>query len=172
MPSLNLREQPHYGSKWLEQTNEMEILINLTLSMISPDLFQMGLSLLEKLRNSESTNSIARIWQSAYTGVAIISNRRTKSHRDNKGRPEWYDTLVSYAGAGAQPSLSTKDLGLELEYGDGTVVALCGTILEHEVSSWGDGDRVCYAHFMRESGRKRLGVPPAGWVYRNTYLTS
>jgi hypothetical protein len=87
----------------------MEILLNLTLSMINPDPFQMGLTLLEKLHNSETTNGIARKWQSAYTGVAIISNQRTKSHRDNKGRPEWYDTLVSYAGPGVQPFLLNKE---------------------------------------------------------------
>jgi hypothetical protein len=77
---------------------------------------------------------------------------------------------VSYAGSGTRPRLSIKDLGLDLEYSTGTVVGLCGTALEHEVRNWGVGDRICYAHFMRESVRKRLEVPPAGWVNRSMYL--
>jgi hypothetical protein len=171
-PSLNLREEPHYGSKWMETSNDVEALLNLTLSLINPGLFQTGLQMLQKLRNLDTTNSIAQQWQSVYTGVSIISNRKTPSHRDSKGRPEWYDVLVSYAGSGAEPWLSIKDLGLELEYSSGTVVGFCGTILEHEVGSWGRGDRACYAHFMRESVRGRLDVEPAGWVYRKDYLPS
>ena len=53
---------------------------------------------------------------------------------------------------------------MDLEYSSGTVVSFCGSILEHEVQTWGVGDRVCYAHFMRETVRNRLDAPPAGWV--------
>ena len=126
--------------------------------------------MLQSLRNSDNTEAVAGNWQSVYTGISIISNRRTPSHRDSKGRPEWYDTLVSYSGPGARPLLSIKDLGLHLKYSSGTVVGLCGTILEHQVSSWGQGDRVCLAHFMRESVRERLGVAAAGWVNREMHL--
>ena len=50
------------------------------------------------------------------------------------------------------------------------MVGLCRSILKHEVSSWGVGDRVCYAHFMREEVHGWLDVPPAGWVNRDMYL--
>jgi hypothetical protein len=43
-------------------------------------------------------------------------------------------------------------------------------VLKHGVEEWGMGDRICYAHFMRESVRDRLEVAPAGWVYREQYL--
>jgi hypothetical protein len=130
----------------------------------------MGLDMLQKLRNNEGTKAIAKTWQSVYSGISIISNRLSPSHRDSKGRPEWFDTLVSFSATGAHPRLLLEDLGLDLEYSSGTVVSFCGTILKHEVRSWGDGDRICYAHFMRESVRRRLGVPPAGWVYRDIYV--
>jgi len=122
------------------------------------------------MRRSEKTEEIAENWQSVFTGIAVISNRVTPSHRDTKGRPEWYDALVSYSGPEARPILSIKDLGLNLKYSSGTIVSLCGTIFEHQVLSWGNGDRVCYAHFMRELVRQRLDVPPAGWVMRDSYL--
>jgi hypothetical protein len=127
--------------------------------------------MLMKLRELDTTRDIAREWQSVYSGISIISNRKTPSHRDTKGRIEWYDTLLSFSNGSARPRLSIKDLGMELKYSSGTVVSFCGSILEHGVSSWGMGDRVCYAHFMRESVRARLDVPPAGWVNRKRYLS-
>ena len=57
-----------------------------------------------------------------------------------------------------------------MEYSSGTVVGFCGLISEHGVGFWGNGDRVCYAHFMQESVRKQLDVPPAGWVDQTMYL--
>lgn len=117
----------------------------------------------------ENTKEIALEWQSVYTGIAIISNRLTPFHRDSKGRPEWYDTLLNYSGSRARPRLIIKDLGLDMEYQSGTVVSFCGSIFEHGVGSWGNGERVCYAHFMREAVRNRLNVMPAGWVTREIY---
>jgi hypothetical protein len=154
----------------LKISNEVERHLNITLSLIHPELFQCGLEMLRQLRLSNNTNQIALEWQSVCTGIAIISNRVTPSHRDSKGRVEWYDLLLSYSASSARPRLLIKDLGLDLDYRSGTVVGLCGTALEHEVGNWGVGDRVCYAHFMRESVRKRLAVPPAGWVNQSMYI--
>jgi hypothetical protein len=125
--------------------------------------------MLQKLRAMETTTEIASEWQSVYTGIQIISNRITPAHRDSKGRAEWFDLLASYTGGGSKPHLLVHDLGLDLEYSSGTVVGLCGTIFGHEVRAWGGGDRVCYAHFMRESVRERLEVSPAGWVNQHIY---
>lgn len=149
----------------------MEQFINFTLFLINPGLFYTGLHILWKLREQDLTGDVAREWQSVYTGLSAISNRLTPSHRDKKGRPEWYDTLVSYSDKDAKPQLLLEDLGLELRYPTGTVVGFCGTILKHEVRAWGKGDRICFAHFMRESVRERLNVPPAGWVYQKDYLS-
>jgi hypothetical protein len=65
--------------------------------------------------------------------------------------------------------LLIKDLGLTLEYSTGMVVGFCGSILQHEVRSSGNSDRVCYVHFMQESVRKRLDVPLGGWVNCSLY---
>src|SRR5271168_758112 len=166
-----MRTRPALGqSDWLKISNHFERYLNLTLSLVHPGLFKCGLDMLQKLRMSHQTKGIAKDWQSVYTGIAIISNRVTPPHRDRKGKPEWFDLLMNYAGGDSKPKLLINDLGLELEYSSGTVVGLCGTIFEHEVRSWGDGDRVCYAHFMREAVRQRLQAEDPGWVYRSMYI--
>jgi hypothetical protein len=171
LPSLNLRSPNGLQtSNWLQASDDVEKFINLTLSLINPDLFQSGLEMLRKLRLLEKTGDIAQQWQSVYTGIAVICNRRTPLHRDGKGRPEWFDTLLNYSEPGDSPRLVIDDLGLDLDYSGGAVVAFCGTIFQHGVEFWGKGNRICYAHFMRESVRKRLDVTPAGWVYRKKYL--
>lgn len=118
----------------------------------------------------EKTKDIALEWQSVYNGISVISNRITPAHRDGRGRHEWFDTLVNYCDEEARPRLLINDLGLDLEYGSGTVVALSGSIFMHEVKAWGDSDRLCYAHFMREATRKRLDASAASWVHQQIYL--
>jgi hypothetical protein len=155
----------------MESSNDLECFLNLTLSLIHPDLFRTGLGMLLKLRMLETTKAIAQEWKSVHTGVSVISNRITPSHRDSRSRAEWYNTLVNYADGGdsSKPQMLIKDIGLDLDYSSGAVISFCGSVFEHEVQFWGQGDRVCQAHFMQESVRKRLGVSAAGWVNQDTY---
>ena len=134
----------------MEASNYLEKFLSLTLSLINLGLFKQGLDMLHKLCQLDTTKEITQQWQSVYTGISIICNCRTPFHWDSKGRPEWYDTLVSYSAHGTRPLLSIQDLGLDLNYTSGTVVSFCGTILEHQVSSWGVGDRIFYTHFSNQ----------------------
>ena len=138
----------------MKATKDAKIFLNLALSLIHPDLFQSGVLMLRKLQAVKTTKAIASKWQSVYTGIQIISNHLTPLHRNSKGQPEWFDILASYCGGGSIPHLLVQDLGLELDYASGTIVGLCKTIFEHGVRAWGGGDRVCYAHFMREAVRE------------------
>ena len=93
--------------------DDPERLLNLTLSLIHPDLFKSGLMMLRKLCELEGAQDIAKEWQSVYTGISIISNWQTPFHQDSKGRPEWYDTLINYTGSGGRPRLVLKDMGMD-----------------------------------------------------------
>jgi hypothetical protein len=154
---------------WLEITGDTQDFMNDLLSIIHPGLHKSGLDALTKFRAQDSSH-ISHKWTSVYSGIQVISNRATPDHRD-KSRPCWYDLLVSL-GHGRTTDLILKELGLELAYGPGTVVGLCGTVFEHSVTSSGTGDRVCYAHFMRESVLERLGCPLADWVFARDYSHS
>ena len=42
-------------------------------------------------------------------------NQLTPSHRDRKGRPEWYDLLINYSDIKAIPELFIEDIGLKCQ---------------------------------------------------------
>lgn len=46
------------------------------------------------------------------------------------------------------------------DYRAGTAIALCGRILAHEVDMHEDGDRVCFAWFIRDNIREYIGISP------------
>ena len=59
-------------------------------------------------------------------------------------------------------------VGFTLEYGPGMVVGLSGKVLQHEVPSF-EGDRVCYAYFMRNRMHEWANVPGNDWMYTKYY---
>ena len=111
--------------------------------------FPIWAMMLRKLHRLLTTKDVALRWQSVHTGIAIICNRLMRSHRDGKGRPEWYDSLVNYSGSGGKPQLLIKDLGMDLEYSSVMMVGFCGMIFKHEVKSWGSGDSLLCSFYER-----------------------
>jgi hypothetical protein len=154
---------------WLGITAPSERFLNEVLAVIHPSLHLAGEEALTKQRDATPENVPRKRWTSVYTGIDVISNRLTKAHRDHNSQYHWYDMLVSL-GHGSSPRLSLNDVGLTLEYGPGTIVALCGMVLTHEVESWGPGERVCVAHFMRENVLRRFKCPMGGWVNTSDYV--
>jgi hypothetical protein len=154
----------------MEETKEPEEFLNYVLLLIHPSLYKTGSSILHILRSLQDTADIASLWTSVFTGIAVISNRETPTHVDYNGRPEWYDLLtVKGSHSSRSTRLDLPEMGLSLTYGPGTVVALSGQIFQHCVRFWGDGDRICYARFMREEVRKRFDIGPGDWMTQSHY---
>ena len=132
------------------------------LAITHPEQYETGVKAFEifsedpdLLREPEMFREIIGSWWSPFSGVSVISNRRTPAHRDNNSRANWYDVLVT---VGHYPTLGIRFPGLDttFSYNNGTAVALCGQILTHEVAEIGYGSRWCFAWFMRETIRERL----------------
>jgi hypothetical protein len=140
----------------------IESFLNRTFFMVHPSLAQHGKVALDRLRQAPMTSDIADSWTSYFTGIAVIINRKTLAHRDGNGLPPWYDLLLGI-GDYHSCTLDMPDLGLQLDYGPGTGIFLCGNTIRHAVTDWSGGDRVCYAHFMRKKVLQRLDVGMAGW---------
>jgi hypothetical protein len=154
----------------MEDTAGPEEFLNFVLLLIHPNLYTIGSSILQNLRGLQDTTEIASLWTSVFTGIAVISNRETPTHVDYNGRPEWYDLLtVKGSHSSRSTRLDLPEMGLSLAYGPGTVVALSGQIFQHRVRFWGDGDRICYARFMREAVRKRFDIEPGNWMTQSYY---
>ena len=76
--------------------------------------------------------------------------------RDVKGYRESFDLLLTighYTGG----QFHLPGLGFSLLYDLGTVVALAGNVLQHELCPVA-GDRACLAHFWHRKVGERLGV--------------
>ncbi|KII83157.1 hypothetical protein PLICRDRAFT_119745, partial [Plicaturopsis crispa FD-325 SS-3] len=156
---------------FLKAITPTEMLINAVTALIAPDLYDIGREAIERLKTGDhlqTKHSNVSLWPSVFSGIEVISNRITPNHRDCDGTFEGYDLLLS-GGSHSHAEMFLADLGANLAYQPGTVVGLCGKLLRHEVADWKGGERVCYAHFMRDAVHSRLGVRRAKWVEENIY---
>jgi len=164
----------------MEKIKPAEQLIDKLFSTISPRLHQAVSEAMETVRwgqlqvgskswTEHNISEVARAWPGATPGISVISNRASICHLDVNGHKEWYDILVS-AGTYKRCWFRLPDLDLRLKYLPGTVVALNGRILRHEVVEWEGGDRVCYAHWVRPTLLHALSLPLPSWVSQLEYI--
>jgi hypothetical protein len=100
--------------------------------------------------------------------MSVICDRKTLVHRDQGGWPACYDLLVA-GGAYDEAWLEVPDIGAKFRYQPGTAVALCGKVLRHFVNHSIGGQRLCYAHYMRNNVHNRLSIPQTSWVSLKFY---
>ncbi|KAG1764090.1 hypothetical protein EV702DRAFT_1051462 [Suillus placidus] len=73
-------------------------------------------------------------------------------------------------GKGHQAILDLPDLGAKLEYAPGTMVYICGKVLEHGVPQWGDGERIVIAHFVKNKVHDRQSIPRPEFPMHREFL--
>ena len=168
------------AQSWLGHIEPIEQLLNKLFGVVSPKLHLAVSQAMEKVRweqlpiGSKSQPhtkiaEVARHWPSAFPGISVISNRASICHLDINGHKEWYDFLVA-AGTYKKCWFRFPGLDLRLEYLPGTVVALNGRILRHEVVEWEGGDRVCYAHWVKPTLLRALSIKFPSWVTQSEYI--
>jgi len=142
--------------EWLHQSEPMESLANAILSIVHPDLHQMG-QMANQVYEANAESDKLSDWPSVYSGIDVIVNRLTPPHRDAGGAASSYDLLISLGEGLAD--LHLTDLGAQLTYWPGTLVFLTGRVLEHAVPEWKGGESVAVAHYMKDLLHDRMGVP-------------
>lgn len=154
---------------WLNTISESNAVLSAILGVIHPKLYDAGWQILKRLRDTPEicSQDILSRWASVFSGVAVISNRITPPHRDRNSRKNWYDILVTL-GRYRNCDLELPGLGITLEYGPGTVVGISGFVFQHAVPSF-EGDRVCYAYFMRNNVHEWAKVPGSDWMHTKFY---
>ena len=166
-PSQTLSTKP--GKRWLSAISQTECNINQIFSLISPRLFEDGNKATEKIKEMFPDHPSVHNWPSCFSGITVIVNRKTPPHRDKGCRPEWYDMLVA-AGNYTEAYLTLPDLSAQLLYTPGTAVAICGKVFRHQVSEWRGGERICYAHYLRNNVLNRFNIPVSTWVQYQRYI--
>ena len=172
-----MQERPEVGSlfknpaalEWLDAISQSNSILSAILAVMHPELHDAGQETMNRLRQDAEIQpqDILRRWTSAFNGVSVIFNRLTPPHRDGKSRKQWYDLLVSI-GNYRNCNLELPGAGTLVEYSPGTVVGLLGSTLEHTVANF-EGERVCYAYFMRDSVHEWAGVPSHSWMATQRY---
>ncbi len=154
---------------WLDAISESNAILSAILAVIHPQLYDAGWETTKHLRDTPEIGPLDVLswWVSVFSGVSIISNRTTPPHRDGSSRFNWYDMLVTL-GSYQNCNLELPGLGISLEYSPGMVVGISGSMLEHAVPSV-EGDRVCYAYFMRNNVHEWVNVPASDWMYAKYY---
>jgi hypothetical protein len=159
----------------MEDMAESSALMGSLLSIIHPEMYRRSMEAFsylaahpELVKEGEGVLQVLGAWSSPFSGYSLISNRRTPAHRDNSARPEWYDLLATF-GSYTDGVLEFPGLGLTIDYPPGSLVALCGKIIQHAVPEV-TGSRVCIAHYMKDNVHQRLQVPAAGWMTLDTLI--
>jgi len=153
---------------WLDAISESNAIFSAILAVIHPKLYDAGWKTTKHLGAPEiCPQDILIRWASIFSSIAVISNRITQPHRDISSRDNWYDILATL-GSYQDCVLNLLGLGISLEYGPGTVVGVVGKVLEHKVPSF-EGDRVCYAYFIRDNVHEWAKVPCCDWMKTSYY---
>ncbi|KAG2335981.1 hypothetical protein BDR05DRAFT_897390, partial [Suillus weaverae] len=158
---------------WLAALSTTEFFWNAITAAVAPDLFQAGSAAISDALGQVSSNpnksAAASQWPSIFSGLEVIVNRVTLSHRDPGGAPTLYDLLVSL-GIGHTATMKLADVQAELDYFPGTILYIAGKVLEHSVGPWVNGDRIVIAHFMKDKVHDRMGVPRPAFPRQSFFL--
>jgi hypothetical protein len=151
--------------KALALMSSVDHLINALMSVTHPAQFEAAVKVCNATVRERSLarnilNALSS-WSSLCTGASWMFNRITPPHRDNKGFVSGFDYLLTLGGNHAV--LKAEDLGIEVKYRSGCVVAIAGRPLLHEVPRWGTDDRVCAAYWIRRSVFQKYGIETLAW---------
>lgn len=118
--------------------------------LVAPEAYQTYRAAHERAKMLNPHVASAGHWfDSAFSGLALIYNRRTPRHKDGNGGPESYDALWpcgDYRGG----ELRFEDLNFTSYYGPDTFVLLRGGKLAHEVLDWEGAQRFSVVFFSHK----------------------
>lgn len=154
--------------QWLDAMHTPLAILNRIARVIHPDQYDIGGDALQRLqenpgllRTGVNAPAILKSWVSIYTAIAIVSDRESPVHRDQKSPPAGMD-LLSSVGNYSGCTMEWRNMGLRLDYRPGSVVAFSGKQMQHGVSSH-IGQRICLAQYMREAVHEYLGLRRCNW---------
>jgi hypothetical protein len=159
--------------EWLRKNRLPFALMGGILSIIQPELFDMGVQALQALEsepelcdNPERLREVLRCWHLPFSALSVISNRSSPLHCDTGGRPEWMDMLLAL-GEYDNGRFGVPLFGYTFKYNPGTIITLSSKIFRHGATC--NGNRAAIAFYMRDNVLNRLGLPSGTWLQQADY---
>jgi hypothetical protein len=156
------------AQSWVKEMSGTSALLGGLTAVINPAVFRAGIQCIEsiqrdpgKIAKNEGLLEILTYWSSPYTVVSLISNRNTPCHRDNGAGYACMDLLLSI-GNYTNAYFNLPGLGFNLFYNSGTMVGICGRVVDHGAS--GEGERLVWAQYLKENILRELDVEEPDWV--------
>lgn len=149
------------GKAFVAESKPYAMLLSALLSVTHPKLFDSSMAAMNRLEELEDHQEAVASWPSVFSGFQMISNRTSEDHRDLRSRAEWYDILAS-VGPYRNGIMKLRNLGADLQYETGSLVVIGGRVVRHEVGNF-EGERICFANFIRADVLERVEVANPGW---------
>lgn len=151
--------------------SDIQALLDIVLLLAHPSQYIAAVTAMDALRANQNLNDRtphrlewpSRSWQ----GITVLINRITPPHRDAHGPPSGFDLLLA-GGSTRTASLKLPDFEATFEYLPGTVVLILAKFITHEVDHWNDGDRICYAQWLRQRTVVEGPLPVIEWCESDT----
>ena len=157
-----LQHKTTVGALWHQDMEPIFAFVDIVLRIAHKELYEFAEETQRSLRSQDNLRDAFQYWQTVYNGVSLISNRDTPAHVDANTHRAWPDVLVT-AGPYRGGTFKIGTCERPFKYSSGTVVLLCGGSISHEVIDV-DGERVCWAFFMRKDVQRRIGWEEIGWA--------
>ncbi|KAG1844902.1 hypothetical protein C8R48DRAFT_617675 [Suillus tomentosus] len=138
------------------------LLASAALRVMHPELYWASVKTQIQLARWAMDNGLDEIytrlqlWASVLNCAAVICNRQCPLHRDPRSTPEGFDVMTS-VGHYYDGLMTLSNLGIQLRYNSGAMVACSGLIVRHGVTF--TGDRIVWTWFMRDSLHNFVGTP-------------
>jgi hypothetical protein len=155
----------------MKAISEVELLCNAAMTLIAPDMYEVGQLGIRKIQEGTEmawNYDHIHLWPSVFGALDVIVNRVTPPHQNPGGAPSHFDLLIA-AGTYTHSFFELCKLKVMFEYLPGAMILVCGKKLVHVVPSWEGGERMCIAHFTKESVHKTLQLPLPSFPHYSTY---
>jgi hypothetical protein len=155
------------GREWVTAMAETNVLLGGVAGLIHPATFQTGIACIKEIAidgeicKRENLDELIDIWTSPCTAASVINNRNTPLHRDNGATYGSMDFLTS-VGEFQHGIFETPSLGCKFLFKSGTMIGLLGRMVPHAAEV--EGERLCYAQYLREVILTPLGVAGPDFV--------
>ncbi|KAI5980638.1 hypothetical protein F5J12DRAFT_732413, partial [Pisolithus orientalis] len=152
--SLLLQSTPQLKEvcEWLQCMAGLQAVLLGALCIMHPKMYLHGWEAITQLRSKAATwqdedmEAVLPMWKLVYSSMSVMVNHTSPAHKDMNGQKVWLDTLLTVSNY-LWLHFLFLELRIWLQYNLGTIIALAGSALVHQVDSV-DGDQECLAYYM------------------------